>query len=107
MRHNAQQSPESSLVGGAIQENRDRCALANPITYIDANDPPFLILQGDKDPLVPHCESEILNTALKRANVPTEFVLVSNGQHGQGMFESRYFATMIDFFSKVLKNKKS
>ena len=46
-------SPEAILIGGPIDENLDKCALANPITYIDANDPPFLILHGDADPLVP------------------------------------------------------
>jgi acetyl esterase/lipase len=51
--HNASNSPESSLIGGPIQDNKDKCELANPITYIDANDPPFLILHGDADPLVP------------------------------------------------------
>ncbi len=60
MAHNDSSSPESSLIGGAIQDNKDKCARANPITYIDENDPPFLILHGDKDPLVPHCNSEKL-----------------------------------------------
>jgi len=97
--HNASNSPESSLIGGPIQDNKDRCALANPITYVDANDPPFLILHGDADPLVPHCESEILFKALQEANVPSQFVLVPNGQHGPGLFVDKYFRMMTDFFT--------
>jgi acetyl esterase/lipase len=96
--HNASNSPESSIIGGPIQVNKDKCALANPITFIDANDPPFLILHGDADPLVPHCQSEMLFNALKKANVPSQFVLVPNAQHGPGLFEEKYFNMMTDFF---------
>jgi hypothetical protein len=53
MNHNDAKSPESTLVGGAIQENKDKVALANPMSYITKNDPSFLIFHGNKDPLVP------------------------------------------------------
>jgi acetyl esterase/lipase len=96
--HNAPNSPESSLIGGPIQDNKDKCALADPITYVDANDPPFLILHGDADPLVPYCESEMLFEALQKAKVPSQFVLVPNGQHGPGLFIDKYFRMMTDFF---------
>ncbi len=97
--HDAPNSPESSLIGGPIQQNKDKCALANPITYVDANDPPFLILHGDKDPLVPHCQSELLFNALQKANVPSQYILVPNAQHGPGLFEEKYFKMMTDFFT--------
>jgi len=100
MVHNAPDSPESSLIGGPIQDNKDKCALANPITYVDANDPPFLILHGDADPLVPHCESELLFNVLQIANVSSQFVLVPNAQHGPGLFVETYFKMMTDFFLK-------
>jgi acetyl esterase/lipase len=98
MVHNAANSPESSLIGGPIQDNRDKCALANPITYIDADDPPFLIFHGDADPLVPYCQSELLFNTLQRENVPSQFVLVPNAQHGPGLFVEQYFKMMTDFF---------
>ena len=97
--HNDPNSPESRLIGEPIQDNPDKCALANPITYIDANNPPFLILHGDADPLVPHCESELLFNALQNANVPSQFVLVPGGQHGPGLFVDKYFKMMADFFT--------
>jgi acetyl esterase/lipase len=97
--HNAANSPESSLIGGPIQDNKDKCELANPITYVNAIDPPFLILHGDADPLVPQCNSEMLFNALQKANVPSQFVLVPNGQHGPGMFVDKYIKMMADFFT--------
>jgi acetyl esterase/lipase len=105
MAHNPASSPKSSLVGGAIQENKDKCALANPITYVDSNDPPFLILHGDKDPLVPHCNSELLFTTLQNASVPSKLVIVPNGQHGPGLFEARYYKQMVDFFTAEFEKK--
>ena len=91
-------SPEAILIGGPIDENPDKCALANPITYIDANDPPFLILHGDADPLVPLCQSELFFNALQKANVPGQFVIVPGGQHGPGLFDEKYYKMMTDFF---------
>lgn len=37
--HNAADSPESLLVGGAIQESKDNVAKANPITYVTKDAP--------------------------------------------------------------------
>ena len=104
MQHNAVNSPESNLIGGPIQENPDKCALANPVTYVDASDPPFLILHGDKDPLVPYCESELLFEALQNADVSSSLYLVPEAQHGPGLFEEKYYKIMTDFFTKHLQN---
>ena len=46
-------TPEAQLIGGAILENRDKAAKANPIAYVTKDDPPFLIVHGDADKLVP------------------------------------------------------
>jgi acetyl esterase/lipase len=104
--HNASDSPESSLIGGLIQDNEDKCALANPITYVDEDDPPFLIFHGDADPLVPHCNSELLFNALQKANVPNQYFLVPNAQHGPGLFIDKYFKMMADFFLLQLETTK-
>jgi acetyl esterase/lipase len=106
MVHDAPGSPESNLIGGPIQNNKDKCALANPITYVDTNDPPFLIFHGDKDPLVPHCESEILYYALQKAKIRSQFFLVPDGQHGPGVLVDEYLKMMVDFFTTELKNRE-
>jgi acetyl esterase/lipase len=81
--HNAADSPESLLVGGAIQESKDKVAKANPITYVAKDAPPFLICHGDQDPLVPHHQSELLEAALKNAGVPVTFYSVKGAGHGR------------------------
>jgi len=82
MVHDTPGSPESQLVGGPIQENPDKVARANPMTYVTAEAPPFLIVHGDQDPLVPHHQSELLAAALKKAGVPVTFYTVEGGGHG-------------------------
>jgi acetyl esterase/lipase len=83
MQHDSPHSPESDLIGGPIQENKDRAEKANPITYITSNAPPFLICHGDSDPLVPHHQSELLEAALKQAGVPVTFCTVKGAGHGR------------------------
>ena len=103
--HNAPDSPESSLIGGPIQDNVDKCALANPITYIDSRDPPFLLIHGDADRIVPHCQSEILFKALQKKGVPSQYVLVPGAKHVEGLMEEIYFKMMVDFFMEEAKKK--
>jgi len=103
MHHDAPDSPESTLVGGPIQENPDKCALANPITYVDADDPPFLIFHGDADPLVPFCQSDSLYSALKKADVPAEYKLVKGAKHGEGLIIPVYMKRMVEFFQTQLE----
>lgn len=102
--HNDPKSPASLYIGGPIQENKERTLLASPITYIDRNDPPFLIFHGEKDRVVPHCQSEILFEALKNAGVPCQFYLIPNGQHGPGVQDDRYLKMMVDFFLAQSQN---
>ena len=69
-------SPESQLVGGPIQERPAEVARANPVTYVTSEAPPFLIVHGDRDPLVPYHQSTLLVAALKAAGVPVTFYTV-------------------------------
>lgn len=84
MLHDAPDSPESLLIGGPIQQHPDKVAKVNPITYITPDDPPFLIVHGDQDPLVPYHQSELLHATLEAAGVPTSLHKVVGGEHGNG-----------------------
>lgn len=103
MNHDDAKSPESSLIGGPIQENKEKTALANPISYVNKSNPPFLIFHGDQDPLVPHCQSEKLFEKLQSVNVKSELVLVTGGQHGPGVMIDKYYEQAISFFKNELK----
>ncbi|MHB9026536.1 MAG: alpha/beta hydrolase fold domain-containing protein [Armatimonadota bacterium] len=93
--------PEARLIGGPLQENPEKVARANPISYASFDDPPFLILHGDKDMTVPLNQSQLLHDALQKAGVVSTFHIVKGGGHGFGGAE---ISKMVqDFFDKHLK----
>jgi acetyl esterase/lipase len=100
--HDKSRSPESLLIGGPLQENKDKAARANPITYLKKDAPPFLICHGDADPAVPHHQSELLEAALKQAGVPVTFYTVKGAGHG-GFKDPRVPELTQAFLAKYLK----
>ena len=55
---------------------------ASPVTYISADDPPFLLLHGDKDEQVAFGQSEEMEAKLKAAGVKVKLVRIPGGGHG-------------------------
>lgn len=109
--HDAPNSPESLLVGGPIQNEPYRAIArkANPITYVTKDDPPFLIMHGDKDMSVPLHQSELLYDALKKAGAEATLYVVKGAGHGlRGGQESseKLFEIVANFFDKHLKRQK-
>jgi len=80
--HDDASSPESLLVGCAIQGCPDKVQLANPLRYVTAADPPMMILHGDSDPLVPHNQGEQLYMALNKACLDATFISLPKAGHG-------------------------
>ena len=70
------------LVGGPLEEKTELVKMANPITYISPDDPPFLIIHGERDSIVPFSQSKMLYEALKKAGVEATLVKVKNADHG-------------------------
>ncbi len=66
------------LAGSNTPEN----VTASPITYITPDDPPFLILHGDEDGVVPLAQAETLHKTLMEAGVPSTLVVIQGGDHG-------------------------
>ena len=104
LKHDFPGSPESRLIGGPIQKNKEKVATANPITYVSKESPPFLLIHGDQDPLVPVHQAQLLNDALKEKGVPVQLHIVKGAGHGVG---GREVNELIDrFFDANLKNFK-
>jgi acetyl esterase/lipase len=103
--HDLPDSPESQLVGGPIQDHPDRVALANPVTYVTPESPPFLIVHGDLDPLVPHHQSVLLANALEQAGISVTFYTVSGGGHG-GFTDPEVQQLTRSFLAKHLGEKR-
>ena len=103
MQHNEPASPESSVIGGPIQDpaNQDKVDEYNPITYVSAgrNIPPFLIMHGDVDPLVPFNQSLILFESLRDADQEADFYKLTGAGHGNRFFTAQTYEIMLAFLA--------
>jgi acetyl esterase/lipase len=80
-----------ALLLGTLPVNRpDLAKMASPVTYVDKNDPPFLIVQGEKDQSVPNTESKILSSWLRLAGVPNKLIIVPGAPHYGKMFDADF-----------------
>jgi acetyl esterase/lipase len=51
---NSDRNPVARLIGAMPAQRPDLAKRASPVTYVDKNDPPFFIVQGEKDESVPN-----------------------------------------------------
>lgn len=104
IQHNSPDAPEALLLGGPVQQMKALAATANPITDISGNEPPFLIMHGDNDMLVPWGQSDILAKALIDAGNEVTMKTI----HGAGHEDRRFYSPenrrlMLDFLTLHLK----
>ena len=79
-------------------------AKANPVNYVDKNDPPFLIFHGSNDRLVSPSQTLLVHTALLKAGVESTRYSVTGAGHGGPQYSSpEVLKIMIDFLNKKLK----
>jgi acetyl esterase/lipase len=72
------------LFGAPPAERPDAARAASPVSWVSADDPPFLIFHGTDDGTVPFAQSESLAAALRSAGASVTFVRVEGGGHGLG-----------------------
>ncbi|HEY4761519.1 MAG TPA: alpha/beta hydrolase, partial [Thermoguttaceae bacterium] len=101
--HDMPDSPESRLIGGPIQEKKEKTARANPITYITPAAAPFLIVHGDNDGSVPFNQSELLFDALKKAGVSVHLHVMKGAGHGPPFGQPEVIDMITKFFDHYLK----
>lgn len=87
---NNERNPVSILLGAMPVNRPDLAKAASPVTYIDKNDPPFLIVQGEKDQSVPNTESKILSSWLTLNGVKNKLIIVPGAPHYGEMFDAAY-----------------
>jgi acetyl esterase/lipase len=85
---NDAKSPVNQLLGAWVFDRPDLAKKASPVTYVDKNDPPFLIVQGEKDESVNYSQSVSLSLHLKLAGVKNELIIVPNAPHFGVMFDT-------------------
>jgi acetyl esterase/lipase len=76
------ESFESRFLGETVTDSSQAVNRANPVTYVNSDAPPFLILHGKSDPLMPWQQSQILFEALEKAGTIANLVLIERLGHG-------------------------
>lgn len=77
---------ESRFLGIAVSKGIPEVERANPVNYVHPGVPPFLILHGESDALIPWTQSQLLYEALAQAG--SEVTLVKYERLGHGFFNN-------------------
>jgi len=97
-------SPESQLLGGRIADRQELAMDASPVTYATRDDPPFLIVHGTADPLVPFNQAERLYASLATVGARPTMLRIERGGHSIGGEE--VLARVQAFFDRHLRDQR-
>lgn len=76
---------------------------ASAVTYVNDKTPPFMILHGEADPLVPLEQSSRLYETLKKNGVETEMYIIEGAGHGADEFyQEEVLELVADFLEQVM-----
>jgi acetyl esterase/lipase len=88
------------LLGGPLAEHEELARFGSPVFYVDASDPPLLLLHGDQDPQMPINQAHELHGVAKEAGITVGFEVVHGAGHGgNGFFDEARTALVADFLA--------
>ena len=100
---NTPSDPYSGLIGTKL-DDKAKAEAVSPVHYISKDAPPFLILHGTHDMLVPYAQSVQFEAALKAQGVPVWLQTPPGANHGGPMFGKPAVLQLTqNFFDKHLK----
>ena len=73
--------PYTALLGASPADRPDLAAAASPVSYTPPVVPPFLLIHGTEDNLVPYAQSELLAEHLRAQGADVELVPVTGADH--------------------------
>ncbi len=95
------------FLGTTKQNNPELWSVASPVNHVDGNNPPFLILHGTADKIVPFAQSIELHRKLNARGVSSRFVLVEGAVHTFDLQPAQrdLRPLVVGFFDEHLKHK--
>jgi alpha-L-fucosidase 2 len=79
---------------------------ASPITYVDKNMPPYLLVHGTKDLHVPYEQSLLMQQAMNKVGARCDLITIEGGGHGgwdNDPIMKGYQAKLLAWLREVLK----
>lgn len=80
----AMASPHNPLF--AYISPQEASLAANPVTHVDARDPPFLLFHGSQDTLISPSQTLVVHQALRKAGVDSTRYVLDGANHGDLAF---------------------
>jgi acetyl esterase/lipase len=91
----------------ALNFEKEKAADYSPIVHVSPDDPPTLLIHGDKDTLVPVNNSKVIHEAFQKNNVKTQLIIIEGAEHGfRGEDAKRASAAMVAWFEQTLLKDK-
>ena len=90
--------------GGSLLDTPDTARDSNPLTYIDKNTSPFLIMHGNADKTISPSQSKLLHDALIKNGVDSTHYIINGGDHAAFYFyQPKTFGIIVDFLNRTLR----
>lgn len=83
--------------------NGQQNAVAQPISYVSSDDPPFLLVHGLKDQYIAPEQDDIFAARLTEAGVQNKIVHVQNAEHGLGSVDGEAAPSRIEV-GKIIRD---
>jgi acetyl esterase/lipase len=93
----------TTYLSGAPDQAPDTWKQASPITWIDSQDPPFLLIHGLKDEVIAPEQSKSFAAALQQAGVNAELLLVPDADHATIIRSEQLFQAVAAFCARLWK----
>lgn len=90
------------LLGGDPRDLLAAAAAASPLSHVSGAAPPFLIIHGTEDKVVPFEQSLILHHALRAAGAQADLIAVPGGAHGRFLATAPGVSELLDASASFL-----
>lgn len=96
--------PEDILFGGCVIDHPEIAQPGNPLNYMEKDKPlpPFLVIHGDEDPMVPFNQSVLTVKKLQETGHTVEFYKVVGAGHGTYLWTEEVTNLVIRFMKAWL-----
>lgn len=93
------------FLGGSRREQPETYAAASPVCFVSSDDPPFQIIHGEADELVPIANGQAFHRTLLDANVNASMKTIPGRGHFLAFISPKLTTWMLDFFEHHLSDQ--
>lgn len=94
---------ESLLLGKNVMLESEEALAISPVSFVTKDAPPFMIIHGDHDNLVPFAQGEALHDKLEAAGADVKLLVIEGADHADmPFFQEEIWQRIIGFFKEKL-----